>query len=67
LLRNDFYGLALILQLVFYALAVLSIFRAGFGIISRLSDISLAFIILNTAAAVAFFYFITGRKAVWAR
>jgi cellulose synthase/poly-beta-1,6-N-acetylglucosamine synthase-like glycosyltransferase len=66
-LRNDFYGLALVLQLVFYALAVLSIFRTKVGIISRLSDISLAFIVLNIAAAVAFLYFITGRKAVWAR
>jgi hypothetical protein len=32
-----------------------------------LSDISLTFIVLNGAAAVAFLYFITGRKAVWAR
>jgi hypothetical protein len=55
------------LQLVFYALAVLSIFHARVGIVSRLADISLAFIVLNTAAAIAFLYFVTGRKAVWAR
>jgi cellulose synthase/poly-beta-1,6-N-acetylglucosamine synthase-like glycosyltransferase len=66
-LRKDIYELALVLQLVFYALALLSMFRAKAGIVSRLSDISLAFIVLNTAAAVAFVYFITGRKAVWAR
>jgi len=66
-LRKDIYELALVLQLVFYSLAALSIFRAKIGIVSRLSDISLTFIVLNTAAAVAFIYFITGRKAVWAR
>jgi hypothetical protein len=37
------------------------------GIVTRLSNISLAFIVLNTAAAVAFIYFITGKKAVWTR
>jgi len=66
-LRKEIYGLALVLQLVFYSLAALSIFRAKIGIVSRMSDISLTFIVLNTAAAVAFIYFITGRKVVWAR
>lgn len=66
-LRKGVYEVALGAQLVFYALALLSAFRAQAGIVSRLSDISLAFIVLNTAAAIAFFYFVTGRKAVWAR
>jgi len=66
-LRGDLYGLALALQLLFYALAALSMLRAKLGIVTRLADISLAFIVLNVAAAVAFLYFITGRKAVWAR
>jgi cellulose synthase/poly-beta-1,6-N-acetylglucosamine synthase-like glycosyltransferase len=66
-LRKNIYGLALAVQLVFYAFAALSIFRAKIGILSRLSDIPLTFIVLNTAAVVAFFYFVTGRKAVWAR
>ncbi len=66
-IRIDIYGQALVVQLVFYALAALSIFRPRARIISRLSDIPLTFIVLNIAAAVAFFYFVTGRKAVWAR
>jgi biofilm PGA synthesis N-glycosyltransferase PgaC len=66
-LRTGIYELALEFQLFFYALAVLSIFRAKVGVVSRLSAISLAFVVLNTAAAVAFIYFITGRKAVWTR
>ncbi len=66
-LRKEIYGMALLLQLVFYALAALSLFRARVGIVARLSDIPLTFIVLNTAAAVAFIYFVTGKKAVWAR
>jgi poly-beta-1,6-N-acetyl-D-glucosamine synthase len=66
-LRYGVYELALVLQIVLYALAMLAPSRANTGFLSRLSDISLAFIVLNGAAAVAFIYFITGRKAVWAR
>jgi poly-beta-1,6-N-acetyl-D-glucosamine synthase len=66
-LRNDIYELALLLQIVFYALAGLRLSPGRFGIVSRLSDISLAFLVLNTAAAVAFLYFITGRKTIWSR
>jgi len=66
-LRTGIYELALAFQLIFYVLAVLSLFRAKVGVVSRLSAISLAFVVLNTAAAVAFIYFITGRKAAWTR
>ena len=66
-LRTEIYKVALELQIIFYSLAALSVFRTKAGIVSRLSDISLAFVVLNTAAAVAFFYFIAGRKVVWAR
>jgi len=66
-LRADLYRLALALQLAFYALAALGMLRAKLGIFSRVADISLAFIVLNVAAAVALLYFITGRKVAWAR
>ena len=65
-LRKGIYGLAFVFQLAFYSLAGLSVFRAKRGIIARMSAISTAFIVLNAAAVVAFVYFITGRKAVWA-
>lgn len=64
-IRQAFYELALFLQLFLYALAAFSTAGLQVGFLSRLSNISLAFIVLNTAAAVAFIYFITGRKAVW--
>jgi len=66
-LRNGMYELTLVLQLTFYTLAALGLSRSKFGLVSRLSDISLAFLVLNAAAAVAFVYFITGRKAIWSR
>jgi cellulose synthase/poly-beta-1,6-N-acetylglucosamine synthase-like glycosyltransferase len=66
-LRHGIYELALVIQIVLYTLAILTALRAKLGVLTRLSNISFAFIVLNTAAAVALIYFITGRKAVWAR
>jgi biofilm PGA synthesis N-glycosyltransferase PgaC len=66
-LRTDIYRLVLLIQLIFYSLAALSIFQSKGGIVSRLANISLTFIVLNTAAAAAILYFITGKKAAWAR
>jgi cellulose synthase/poly-beta-1,6-N-acetylglucosamine synthase-like glycosyltransferase len=66
-LRHGIYSLVLVLQSVLYSLAALTVLRGKAGFLSRLSNISLAFLVMNTAAVVAFFYFITGRKVVWAR
>jgi poly-beta-1,6-N-acetyl-D-glucosamine synthase len=67
LLREGVYKFALLIQLVFYALGAISISRWRFGLVSRVSDIALAFIVLNSAAAVAFVCVVTGRKALWAQ
>ena len=64
-LREGLYGFVLVLQIVFYVLAGLGLFRLRLGLLSRLSNISLAFTVLNTAACLAFIYFITGRKVAW--
>jgi hypothetical protein len=64
-LREGFYGIVLVLQLCFYALAGLGVLRVPLGILSRLSNISLAFAVLNVAAGMAFVYFILGRKIIW--
>jgi biofilm PGA synthesis N-glycosyltransferase PgaC len=66
-LRQGMYEFVLGIQLILYALAALAALHAKVGVLSRLSNISLAFMLLNTAAAVALIYFITGRKAIWAR
>jgi poly-beta-1,6-N-acetyl-D-glucosamine synthase len=65
--RTGVYGLALAFQLAFYALAILTMWRPKIRFVSQLSNIALAFVVLNAAALVAFIYFITGRKAAWAR
>ena len=64
-LHYGIYNFALILQLIFYALALCSFVRPTSGLFSRLSNVSAAFVVLNAAAATAFFYFLTGRKAEW--
>ncbi len=66
-LRTDVFACALVFQLVFYGFAILTMLRPKIGILPWLSNISLAFVVLNAAAFVAFIYFITGRKVVWAR
>jgi len=66
-IRQGIYELTLVLQIALYALAILTALRPKVGFLSRLSNISLTFVVLNAAAAVAFIYFITGRKAVWAQ
>ncbi len=65
--RSGLYGLALILQAALYLLAALTIWRPKLGRISRVSNVALEFVVLNAAALVAFLYFITGRKVLWAR
>lgn len=68
-----FYKLAFGIQLACAALAILGILRPRHGFLSRLrflsrlEDISLTFFVLNTAALVAFVYFVTGKKQVWAQ
>jgi cellulose synthase/poly-beta-1,6-N-acetylglucosamine synthase-like glycosyltransferase len=46
-------------------LGALAFARVPLGIASRLTDLALAFVLLNMAAIVAFFYFAVGRKRVW--
>lgn len=64
--RHGIYELAFVFQIIFYALAASATWRTKPGFLSRLANISLAFIVLNTAAAVALVNFITSRKPTWA-
>ncbi|HEV3304892.1 MAG TPA: glycosyltransferase family 2 protein [Candidatus Sulfotelmatobacter sp.] len=59
------YRVALVLQLLFYGLSLLALLRLNWGPLARMADASLTFVVLNTAAAVAFANFITGRKPAW--
>jgi cellulose synthase/poly-beta-1,6-N-acetylglucosamine synthase-like glycosyltransferase len=64
-LSGPVYRAALVLQLAFYGLSLLAMAHVRLGPIGRLSDAALTFVVLNTAAVVAFFRFVTGRKMAW--
>ena len=67
LLPGQIYRTALVLQLLFYGLGLLARLRLSLGPVTRMADAALTFVVLNTAAAVAFLKFVTGRKVVWGR
>ena len=66
-IRAGWYELALVGQIVFYMLAGLRPVMARAGWLARIASIPLAFVVLNAAAVMAFFYTVTGRKLVWTR
>ena len=61
------YRLALLGQVIFYGLSLLAMARLKMGPVARAGDAALTFVLLNSAAAVAFANFVSGRKAIWAR
>lgn len=67
-LQGPIYRAALILQACFYASSAGALFRPPFGIVTRLGKATSAFLLLNAAAVVALFTFISGRRtAAWVR
>jgi poly-beta-1,6-N-acetyl-D-glucosamine synthase len=67
-LNGVVYRVALVLQLAFYTLGLLALARLPKpGIIGRAADAAATFLVLNTAAVVAFANFVAGRKTVWSR
>lgn len=67
-LRAPIYRIALVLQLAFYGLGLLALARrpkAGFT--GRAADAAGTFMLLNTAAVIAFANFVAGRKTAWER
>lgn len=66
-LSAPFYRVALFAQLAFYALSLIALGGMKIGPLSRIADPARTFVVLNSAAMVAFLNFITGRKAVWIR
>jgi len=66
-LPQPFYRIALGLQLAFYALSLAALADFKIGPLSPLADPARTFILLNSAAVIAFVNFATGRKAIWVR
>jgi poly-beta-1,6-N-acetyl-D-glucosamine synthase len=61
------YRVALGCQLAFYGFSLLGLAPFKKGPLTRISDAASTFVMLNTAALLAFRNFLTGRKAVWIR
>ncbi len=66
-LPQPFYRATLAAQLAFYALSLAALAGVKIGPLSRIADPARTFVILNSAALVAFVNFVTGRKAIWVR
>ena len=66
-LPQSFYRAALGVQLAFYALSLAALAGVKIGPLSRIADPARTFVVLNSAAMVAFINFVTGRKAIWVR
>src|SRR2546426_7728363 len=67
LIPKPIYRTAFVIQLAFYGLSMLAMLQMKRGVLARMADAAFTFVILNTAAVVAFANFVTGRKAVWIR
>jgi poly-beta-1,6-N-acetyl-D-glucosamine synthase len=66
-LRHPVYRIALVLQLALYGLSVIALMKLAKGPWARVADAACTFVVLNSAAAVAFLTFVTGRRAAWVR
>jgi cellulose synthase/poly-beta-1,6-N-acetylglucosamine synthase-like glycosyltransferase len=66
-LSGPAYRVALIAQLVFYSLSAGAFVQLKDNRLARVPKAAFAFVLLNTAAVVAFANFVAGRKAAWVR
>jgi len=67
-LSGTFYSTVLVLQVMFYALSVLSLTRRfEGGAFARIADAAGTFVVLNSAAVVALANFVSGRRTAWTR
>jgi poly-beta-1,6-N-acetyl-D-glucosamine synthase len=66
-IRGPFYLTCLAAQLGFYMLSLLAAMPARLGVLGRVADAALTFVVLNTAALLAFRNFALGRKTLWSR
>jgi len=67
LLPQPIYRIALAGQVLFYGLSACALLRLKHTLLARMADAAFTFVLLNTAAVVAFANFISGRKVAWGR
>jgi cellulose synthase/poly-beta-1,6-N-acetylglucosamine synthase-like glycosyltransferase len=66
-LPETFYRVALVLQIGFYGLSLIAMTKLLSGPLARIADAARTFVVLNSAAAVAFVKFVTGGRVAWVR
>ena len=66
-LPQPVYRMALVVQIIFYGLSLVAMLGVNIGPLSRIADPARTFVVLNSAALVAFVNFVTGKKAIWVR
>jgi len=67
-LPGALYRAVLWLQLAFYGLSLAAFVRMPrHGLLARVADAACTFVLLNTAALVAFGNFVSGRRVAWSR
>jgi cellulose synthase/poly-beta-1,6-N-acetylglucosamine synthase-like glycosyltransferase len=66
-LPQPIYRAALAAQLGFYGLSLVAIAGVKIGPLSRFAEAARTFVVLNSAAVVAFVNFVRGKKAIWVR
>lgn len=67
-LKTPIYRAALILQLAFYSLGAVALVRLPKPkVLARAADAAGTFMLLNSAAVIAFLNFVSGRKIAWSR
>ncbi len=67
MLTHPIFRFALVLQIFLYGLSLVAVTPLALGPLARIADAALTFVLLNTAALVAFANFVTGRKVAWTR
>jgi poly-beta-1,6-N-acetyl-D-glucosamine synthase len=64
---GTFYRAVAASQLLFYASAAIGALPVRLGVVGRMANVTLAFVVLNIAAVVALVNFLIGKEEVWAR
>jgi biofilm PGA synthesis N-glycosyltransferase PgaC len=66
-LSQPFYRAALVFQIAFYGLSLIAMTKVLKGPVAKVADAARTFVVLNSAAAVAFVKFVTGGRVEWVR
>jgi hypothetical protein len=67
LISQPVYRAALLVQVLFYLLSGIAKTKLAMGPVAHMADAARTFVILNSAATLAFLNFVTGRRVAWGK